>query len=73
MQLVHLLTGDGSEAKTETSQTVWGQTKFEIMQRCRRKHKLLPSSTFCRGIGNLVWTDVFRVEEDFEINTGKCK
>jgi hypothetical protein len=50
-----------------------GSNKFEIMQRCRRKHKLLPSSTFCRGIGNLVWTNVFRVEEDFEINTGKCK
>ena len=51
MQRVHLLTEDGSEAKTETSQTVWGQTKFEIMQRCRRKHKLLPSATFCRGLG----------------------
>ena len=71
MQRVHLLTEDGSEAKTETSQTVWGQTKFEIMQRCRRKNKLLPSSTFCKGQGNPVWTNVFRVEEDFEIKTGK--
>jgi hypothetical protein len=31
MQLVCLLTEDGSEAKTETSQTIWGQTKFEIV------------------------------------------
>jgi hypothetical protein len=71
MQLVHLLTEDGSEANTETSQIVWGQTKFEIMQRCRRKHKLLPSSTFCRGIGNRAWINVLRVEEVFEIKTGK--
>ena len=71
MQLVCLLTEDGSEAKTETSQTVWGQTKLEIMQRCQRKHKLLPSSTFCSGLGVHVWTNVFRVEEDLEIKTGK--
>ena len=71
MQLVHLLTEDGSEAKTKTLQTIWGQTKFEIMQRCRRKHKLLPSSTFCKGVGVRTWTNVFRIEEDFEIKTGK--
>ena len=71
MQLIHLLTEDGSEAKTDTSQSIWGKTKFEIMQRCRRKHKLLPSSTFCRGNGNPVWTNVLRVEEVFEIKTGK--
>ena len=41
------------------------------MQRCRRKHKLLPSSTFCTEPGNHVWTNVFRVEADFEIKTGK--
>ena len=40
------------------------------MQRCRRKNKLLPSSTFCKGIGLQVWTNLFRVEEDFEIKTG---
>ena len=71
MQLVCLLTEDGSEAKTETSQTIWGQTKFEIVQRCRRKHKLLPSSTYCRGINIRVWINVFRVEEDPEIKSGK--
>ena len=71
MQLVRLLTEDGSEAKTETSQTVWGQTKFEIMKRCQRKQKLLPSSTFCKRVGDRVWTNVFRVEEVFEIKTGK--
>jgi hypothetical protein len=71
MQLVCLLTEDGSEAKTETSQTIWGQTKFEIVQRCRRKHKLLPSSTYCRGLNNRVWIHVFRVEEDLEIKSGK--
>jgi hypothetical protein len=71
MQLVCLLTEDGSEAKTETSQTIWGQTKFEIVQRCRRKHKLLPSSTYCRGLNNRVWINVFRVEEDLEIKSGK--
>jgi hypothetical protein len=71
MQLVRLLTEDGSEAKTETSQSTWGKTKFEIMQRCRRKQKLLPSSTFCRGIGDRAWINVFRVEEVFEIKTGK--
>jgi len=48
----------------------WGQTKFEIMQQCRKKHKQLPSSTFCKGLGSPVWTNVFRVEEDFEIKTG---
>ena len=71
MQLIHLLTGDGSEAKTETSQSIWGKTKFQIMQRCRRKHKLLPSSTFCKKTGNRVWTNVFRIEEVFEIKSGK--
>ena len=71
MQLVCLLTEDGSEAKTETSQTIWGQTKFEIVQRCRRKHKLLPSSTYCRGLSYRVWINVFRVEEDLEIKSGK--
>jgi hypothetical protein len=71
MQLICLLTEDGSEVKTETSQTIWGQTKFEIMQRCRRKHKLLPSSTFCKAFGVRTWTNVFRIEEDFEIKTGK--
>jgi hypothetical protein len=71
MQLVCLLTEDGSEAITETSQTIWGQTKFEIVQRCRRKHKLLPSSTYCKGLANRVWINVFRVEEDLEIKSGK--
>jgi hypothetical protein len=51
----------------------WGQTKSVIMERCRRNHKLLPSSTFCYGTGIRVWTNVFRVEEDFEIETGICK
>ena len=41
------------------------------MKRCRRKHKLLPSSTYCKGVGNRVWINVFRVEEDLEIKTGK--
>ena len=41
------------------------------MHRCRTKHKLLPSLTFCKGIGIHVWINVFRVEEDFEIKTGK--
>jgi len=41
------------------------------MQRCRRKHKLLPSSTFCKEPGNRVWTNVFRVEADLEIKAGK--
>ena len=71
MQLVCLLTEDGSEAKTETLPTIWGQTKFEIVQRCRRNHKLLPSSTYCRGINIRVWINVFRVEEDPEIKSGK--
>ena len=62
-----LLTEDGSDA----GRFIWGQTKFEIMQSCRRKHKLLPSSTFCRGLGDRGWTNVFRVEEVFEIKTGK--
>ena len=39
------------------------------MQRCRRKHKLLPSSTYCRGLNNRVWINVFRVEEDLEIKS----
>ena len=69
IHLVCLLTEDGSKA----SQLSWGQTQFEIMQQCRRRHKLLPSSAFCKGAGNRVWTNVFRVEEDFEIETGICK
>ena len=73
IHLVRLLTEDESETTTETSQHIWGKTKLVIMQRCRGKHKLLPSSTFCRGTGNRVWTNVFRIEEDFEIKTGKCK
>jgi hypothetical protein len=71
VHLVCLFTEDGRDAKTETSQSIWGQTKFEIMKRCRRKHKLLPSSTYCKGVGNRVWINVFRVEEDLEIKTGK--
>lgn len=71
MHLVRLFTEDGSEAKTDISQTIWAQTKFEIMQRCQTNHKLLPSSTYCFGIGKIVWTNVFRIEEDLEINTGK--
>jgi len=71
VHLVCLLTEDGSEVKTVTSQSIWGQTQFEIMQRCRGKHKLLPSSTYCRGLGSRVWINVFRVEEDLEIKTGK--
>jgi hypothetical protein len=55
---VRLLTEDGDEARAEDG-SIWGQTKFEIMQRCRRKHKLLPSSTFCIEPGNLVWTNVY--------------
>jgi len=43
------------------------------MKRCRAKDKLLPSSTYCRGLGSRVWTNVFRVEEDLEIKTGICK
>ena len=73
MHLVHLFTEDGSEAKTGTSQSNWAQTKFEIMQRCRSKNKLLPSSAYCFGNGNLVWTNMFRLEDVFEIKTGKCK
>ena len=65
-----LLTEDGNQAITDSSQWIWGQTKFEIMKRCRRRHKLLPSSTSCRGFGSRVWTNVFRVEEDLEIKTG---
>ena len=68
---VCLFTEDGSEAKTGSSQAIWGQTKFEIMHRGRTKHKLLPSSTYCKGVGNYIWTNVFRVEEDLEIKTGK--
>jgi hypothetical protein len=71
IHLVCLLTEDGSKAITESSQSIWGQTKFQIMQRCRTKHKLLPSSTYCFKIGRKVWTNVFRVEEVFEIKTGK--
>jgi hypothetical protein len=73
IHLVRLLTEDENATTTETSQHIWGKTKFEIMQRCRRKHKLLPSSAFCRGTGNRVWTNVFRAEKDFKIKTGKCK
>ena len=53
---------DGSPA---TAQSFWGKNKSVIMERCRRNHKLLPSSTFCNGTGVRVWTNVFRVEEDF--------
>lgn len=67
-----LLTEDGDEARPEDG-TIYGKSKFEIMQRCRRKLKLLPSSTFCKEIGINVWTNVFRVEENFEIQTGICK
>jgi hypothetical protein len=43
IHLVRLLTGDGTSAKAaETSQSIWGQTKLEIMQLCRAKNKLLP-------------------------------
>ena len=65
-----LLTEDGDQARPEDG-TIYGQSKFEIMQRCRRKHKLLPSSTYCKEIGIDVWTNVFRVEDNFEIQTGK--
>jgi hypothetical protein len=70
---VRLITEDGNPATTGTSQQCWRQTKSVIMERCRRNHKLLPSSTFCNGTGIRVWTNVFRVEEDFEIETGICK
>ena len=73
IRFVCLITEDGSEAKTERSQSLWGQTKYEIMKRCRRNHKQLPSSTYCKGLGNRVWTNVFRVEDDFEIRTGICQ
>jgi hypothetical protein len=43
------------------------------MEHCRRNHKLLPSSTFCKEPVVRVWTNVFRVEEDFEIETGIYK
>ena len=51
--------------------SIWGQTQFEIMKRCRRKKKLLPSSRYCSKLPHHVWTNVFRVEEDLEIKTGK--
>ena len=51
--------------------SIWGQTKFEIMKRCRNKKKLLPSSTYCSKNINHVWTNVFRFDEDLEIKTGK--
>ena len=70
IHLVRLLSEDGDEARPEDG-SIWGQTKLEIMQRCRRKHTLLPSSIFCKGVGNRVWTNMFRVEEEFEIKTGK--
>jgi hypothetical protein len=41
------------------------------MKRCRNKKKLLPSSTYCSKLMQRVWTNVFRVEEVFEIKTGK--
>ena len=72
IHLVSLLTEGGYKVKPKDG-SIWGQTKFEIMKRCRKKHKLLPSSTFCTGIKNRVWTNVFRVEEDFEMETGICK
>jgi hypothetical protein len=44
------------------------------MERCGRKHKLLPSSTYCKEAhANPVWTSVFQVKENFEIETGICK
>jgi hypothetical protein len=49
-------------------QSLWGKTKSAI-----KKHKLLPSSIFCKGLGNRVWTNVFRVEDDFEFKTGISK
>ena len=64
---VCLLTEDRSEAGI----SIWGQTKFEIMTRCRRKKKLLPSSRYCSKNNNHVWTNMFRVEEYLEIKTGK--
>ena len=69
---VHLLTEDGRPAITGTSQQYWGLNKSVIMEHCRNKHKhkLLPSSTYCKSRDNPVWTSVFRVEEDFEIETG---
>ena len=70
---VRLISEDGNSAITEPSQQFWGQTKSVIMERCRRNNKLLPSSTFCNGNGFRVWTNVFRVEEDFEMETGICK
>ena len=73
IHLVCLLIEDGSAARKGTSQSTWGQTKSVIMELCGIKHKLLPSSTFCKEIGNRVWTNVFRVEKDFEIEAGKCK
>ena len=72
IHLVRLLTEDGTSAKAaETSQSIWGQIKLEIMQRCCAKNKLLPYSTYCKGIGYHVWTNMFRV--DFEIKAGICK
>jgi hypothetical protein len=41
------------------------------MKRCRSEQKLLPSSTFCKVNGINVWTNMFRIEEDFEIKAGK--
>ena len=70
---VRLITEDGNPAITGISEQFWGQTKSVIMERCRRNNKLLPSSTFCNVTGIRVWTNVFRVEEDFEIETGICK
>ena len=70
---VHLLTEDGSTAITNSSSQFWNLAKSVIMERCGRKHKLLPSSTYCTAHGHHVWTSVFRVEEDFEIETGICK
>jgi hypothetical protein len=31
IRFTRLITEDGSEAKSETSQWIWGKTKFEIM------------------------------------------
>ena len=67
--IASLLTEDGDQARPDDG-PIWGQTKFEIMQRCRGELKLLPSSAYCKEIGNQVWTNVFRVEEDLEIQTG---
>jgi hypothetical protein len=58
--------------RKKASESHWGKTQFEIKSSCRTKHKLLPSSTYCSEQGYRIWTNVFRVEEDLEIETGIC-